>query len=271
MDFSIQSMSVEPPRKRSLSREVTLYLDSRETGKGVLTELFGENDLSVEPIQLPVGDMLWVYKYPHIRDNTDENILGVIIERKTISDLVASTMDKRLHEQKERLTSSTIPTIIYLIEGVTFSGVKLDPSALRKIITDIQIYNKILILRTRGIDHTINLCKEIHNRLKQNVYCKPEIIGITYENFKAVTKKKQANRVGQIFSHMLKQIKRVSPGSASAIAEYVGTFSCLMQRFKPDRKRFSKEIANLNVLTGAKLRLGDQLAYNVEEFFTEEF
>ncbi len=263
--------STEPPNKRNSSREVTLYLDSRETGKGVLQELFGENDLFVESIQLPVGDMLWVYKCPYARDNNDEHVLGVIIERKTILDLVNSAKDKRLHEQKARLTSSSIPTIIYLIEGSSLSTTQFNASALRKLMSDIQIYNKMLILRTRGIDHTINLCKEIHNRLKQNVHHKPEILGMTYDKFKSITKKKQVNKVGQVFSHMLKQIKRVSPGSALSIVEYVGTFSLLMQRFKPDRKRFSKEIANLNVSTGAKFRLGDQLASYVEEFFTEDF
>jgi len=260
-----------PPNKRNSSREVTLYLDSRETEKGVLQELFGENDLFVESIQLPVGDMLWVYKCPHARDNYDENVLGVIIERKTINDLVMSTKDKRLHEQKERLTSSSIPTIIYLIEGTSLSITRFNASALRKLMTDIQIYNKMLILRTRGMDHTINMCKEIHNRLKQNVHSKPEIIGMQFDQFKSITKKKQVSKVGQIFSHMLKQIKRVSPGSALAIIEHVGTFSHLMRRIKADRKRFGKEIANLNILTGAKLKLGDQLASYVEEFFVEEF
>ena len=52
-----------------------------------------------------------------IRDN-DENIL-LIIERKTISDLLSSVKDSRYTEQSERYSQLDIPSnkIIYLIEG----------------------------------------------------------------------------------------------------------------------------------------------------------
>ena len=52
-----------------------------------------------------------------IRDQ-DENIL-LIIERKTISDLLSSVKDSRYSEQSERYSQLDIPSnkIIYLIEG----------------------------------------------------------------------------------------------------------------------------------------------------------
>ena len=107
-----------------------IIIDERETA---LYErclaLLGQNNNSIIQLSkevLPLGDILLK------SSNTQENghdIIYLIIERKSFSDLLASIKDGRYEEQSYRLEhSSGLPSphsIIYLLEGM-FSQLRND-------------------------------------------------------------------------------------------------------------------------------------------------
>ena len=86
---------------------MNIKLDNRE--KGLIKELTNYNNSNIIVEQLPLGDII-------IEKNNEEII---IIERKTLNDLVASIKDGRYKEQALRLSNMNISNhnIIYLIEG----------------------------------------------------------------------------------------------------------------------------------------------------------
>ena len=97
-----------------------------------------------------------------IRDQ-DENIL-LIIERKTINDLLSSVKDSRYAEQSERYSQLDIPSskIIYLIEG-NFKNFHKDSIEFKTIYSCIFSlnYNKgFTVLFTESINSTCTIIEE---------------------------------------------------------------------------------------------------------------
>ena len=86
---------------------MNIKLDIRE--KGLINEIKNSEKYNISIEQLPLGDII-------IEKNNEEII---IIERKTLNDLVSSIKDGRYKEQSLRLSNTDIPNhnIIYLIEG----------------------------------------------------------------------------------------------------------------------------------------------------------
>ena len=70
------------------------------------------DNITITTERLDIGDII-------IKDDNDKELL--IIERKSIKDLMSSIKDGRYKEQSLRLNSSDIHNhnIIYLIEGIT--------------------------------------------------------------------------------------------------------------------------------------------------------
>lgn len=93
--------------------EVTLIIDAREI-KSRKSRLFFQEYFESKKVRhdtriLEVGDFLWI---------RGENVCGFIIERKKGSDFVSSIMDGRFKEQKNRLKSTGIKKIFYIVEGL---------------------------------------------------------------------------------------------------------------------------------------------------------
>lgn len=91
-----------------------------------------------------------------------EDTLVCVIERKTMDDLSDSIMDKRYHEQKERLKLLNNCVIIYIIENfnkTNTNGIKYD--VLLSSMCSTMIKNKYFVFRTKDICETakvIDLC-----------------------------------------------------------------------------------------------------------------
>ena len=90
--------------ERSGSNSVSVVVDDRETGSGVLKALRDLGDVTVAVRRLPLGDYL-----------VDDRIL---FERKTLLDLAESIKDGRLFKQACRLAASPKKTVI-LLEGTS--------------------------------------------------------------------------------------------------------------------------------------------------------
>lgn len=101
------------PSTKHVHEDVVLLIDSREM-KNKKTRSFFQKELgslgvTVETMNLEVGDFLWV---------KGGFVLNYIVERKRGSDFASSLVDGRLKEQMQRLKSSGIRNIFYVIEGL---------------------------------------------------------------------------------------------------------------------------------------------------------
>lgn len=111
----------------------------------------------------PVGD-IW------IGDLSGTNLLsgGVILERKTVSDLEASFLDGRYHEQRGRLLAYAEEhkvAIGYVIEGPikNWKG-RLSEAALQKFIIRLQFHHRIPVIQVSSLDDTMRMSEYIEQQ-----------------------------------------------------------------------------------------------------------
>lgn len=133
-----------------------IILDVRENG---LIEKLGEN---IEKQQLPLGDVL-------IQSDDGKNI--IIIERKSIVDLLASIKDGRYEEQSHRLMYSTdIPRhhIMYILEGnIQF----LNPNEKKLVlstVTSLSIIKGFSVIRTMNLQETADFIMNLSEKMERD-------------------------------------------------------------------------------------------------------
>jgi ERCC4-type nuclease len=201
---------------------------------------------------LPLGDV-------YVKTDEDKDIL--IIERKTIADLIASIKDGRYSEQSYRLThSSGFPphSIVYIIEG---SIGQLRTTLERKIVysalASLNYFKGFSVIRTGSISETaeyiIWMCEKIEkNILKGELpyYLQPSRLqqdeqqNVLREsateqapaNYCTVVKKVKKDNVTpeNIGEIILCQIPGISSTTAIAIMKKFGTFPNLISSLKVD-------------------------------------
>jgi ERCC4-type nuclease len=127
-----------------------IWLDYRERGLQNLQP-------TLTLITPPVGD-IW------IGDMSGTLLLegGVILERKSLSDLEASIIDGRYEEQRGRLLAYANEhkvAIGYVIEGETagFQGRRFTGDTVLKIIARIQFHHRIPVFQTKSLEATMAL------------------------------------------------------------------------------------------------------------------
>ena len=120
-----------------------LIIDNREKIK----DMFKDDSLKIINSNLELGDYILKYK--------DQNVL--VIERKTIADLMASIKDGRLREQKKRLLSNyPKDRILYIIEGQIVDSKFINKNIIISSIINTIIRDKITILMTKSSSETVN-------------------------------------------------------------------------------------------------------------------
>jgi ERCC4-type nuclease len=128
---------------------ITLKIDTRETK---LIKLFNENysNIKINIEQLDIGDIHIVNQYTNI-----------VIERKTITDMLSSIKDGRYKEQKKRMMDN-YDDILYIIENdcVLSTDNKLSSAYINTMIRD-----KIPIIFSSCINETLNIIIKIYNKL----------------------------------------------------------------------------------------------------------
>ena len=123
-------------------------------------------NLKVISENLPIGDV--------IISNNNEDIL--ILERKTVSDLLSSIKDGRYEEQSYRLNGEKIHNhnIIYLIEGDlsklninTFKDVKMEKLTFYSAIFSLNYFKGFSVIRTFSLDETaLFICNSTSKLIK---------------------------------------------------------------------------------------------------------
>jgi len=146
---------------------VVIVIDNREHNLyDKLTEYIRidpKEGISMKTEVLPLGDILI---------QTNEGNVQVLIERKSLTDLLASIKDGRYEEQSYRLRhASGIPShnIIYLIEGV-FSTISLkDKRTVLSAMTSIHFFKGFSILRSSSIAETAEMVYCMADKIQRSI------------------------------------------------------------------------------------------------------
>jgi DNA excision repair protein ERCC-4 len=135
-----------PERGRTLGAvsHVSVVADDRELTGGVVDALRRQDGVSVAVERLPLGDYL-----------IDDILL---VERKTLSDLVASIKDGRLFRQGHRLVGSALRTAL-ILEGTSkdLAGSEMRREAIQGALISLTLYLGIPLLRSRDPSETAQI------------------------------------------------------------------------------------------------------------------
>jgi ERCC4-type nuclease len=228
-----------------------VILDERERDLfSVCENIVGSNMTYVKLSKevLPLGDI-------YVKTDEEKDVL--IIERKTISDLLSSIKDGRYGEQSYRLThSSGFPahSIIYIIEGsISQARTLLERKIIYSALTSLNYYKGFSVIRTTSIAETaeyiIWMCDKIEKNMLKGVfpyYMQPPVPQIAASqdlqnvltpatdapaNYCTVVKKvKKENitpeNIGEI---VLCQLPGISSNTAITIMKKFGTFPQLLK------------------------------------------
>ena len=206
--------------------------------------------LAVE--QLPIGDII----LSSVADKTD----FVVIERKTVSDLMSSLRDGRYNEQSFRLTESVTPNhnIFYLIEGSTSSEKmfhKMDKSTFYSCLFSLSYYKGFSIMQSSCISQSAFIICNMVLKMEKGINDKKqpfvslseplnqekntEIVSEKeYIHVRKIAKKEHTttNNIDEI---MLAQIPGVSTTMAVAIIQKFGSVQNIIQTFHKENNNMT--------------------------------
>jgi ERCC4-type nuclease len=181
-----------------------IIIDSREN------KLIDLIDIDFIKKQLDIGDIQFI----------KNNNIVIIIERKTIDDLLSSIKSERYREQKFRLNNSDIPNnrIFYIIEGSLKNKPKdlIFSAMLNTILRD-----NMNVIRTKNLNETLIFIKNI--KLKIDKYYNIDNNDLIFETIDYIstkkTKKKEFMDKESCFILQLAQIPTISIKIATILAK----------------------------------------------------
>ena len=143
-----------------------LQIDSREPS--IIKDSLKNSIKESEILNLNLGDFI-------IRDKN--NTILMIIERKSIDDLLASVKDNRYSEQSERLYNTDLENrhIYYIIEGNKYNYSGTDEKTLYSCIFSLSYKKGFSVLFSNNIEDTLKLINEFYIRLELNKTTNKEI------------------------------------------------------------------------------------------------
>ena len=212
-------------------REPTLYERCIEIVKS--SEL---NDIVITKQVLLIGDIIF---------RTNEDKLICIVERKSLSDLLASIKDGRYEEQSHRLSHNgecSLHQVIYLIEGMMSTlRTPQEKKLVYSCIASLNCFKGFSVLRSNSIQETAEMLVWMADKIRRNINKLPiatdaaEITTVhTEQNYCTVVKKNKKenitpNNIGEI---LLCQIPGISSTTAIAIMKHFHSFPHLMEEIK---------------------------------------
>ena len=185
-------------------------------------------DIQIKIEALPIGDIILCHN-----DNGEELL---IIERKSLNDLMASIKDGRYEEQSYRLDGSTCPNhnIIYFIEGDARNH--KDKQTIYSALCSIHYYKGFSTMRSFSIDETAYMICNMAYKLNKSqtrvgYYCVKENQIEKDNNYCSVVKKVKKDNITpeNIGEIMLCQIPGVSSTIAKTICNQFKTMPLLIR------------------------------------------
>jgi len=234
------------------------------------------NYVTIETATLPIGDILF---------KTDEGKDVLLVERKSLQDLIASVKDGRYEEQSHRLkhASGFAPhNVVYLIEGM-FSTLRspLEKKLVMSAMTSLLYFKGFSPLRTAGLQETADVLIHMGDKIDRNfikgvlpwyLSSPTDVETVTptssneiepYSGF--VKKVKRENitpeNMGEI---LLSQIPGISSQYAQAILKHFVGFSNLLIKVKEGTAEFE----NISYETkGKQRRIPKSCGEEITRFF----
>jgi ERCC4-type nuclease len=127
-----------------VAQPVSIVVDHREAPSGVVELLRAHEEVTVTVASLPCGDF-----------RLDDHLL---VERKTLPDLVASIQDGRLFSQGSRLARAG-PWSVLILEGTSrdlaMSGMRRE--AIQGALITVTLYLGVPLLRAQDLEETVQL------------------------------------------------------------------------------------------------------------------
>jgi ERCC4-type nuclease len=146
--------------------KIKIVIDERETAifSACTQQQSQSQQIEIEKRVLDIGDIL-------IDD--ENNVPQIIIERKSLSDLVASIKDGRYEEQSHRLQhASHIPThnIMYIVEGM-FSQLRSpqDKKMVLSAMTSLQFFKGFSVIRTCSVTETTEFILNMADKISRDL------------------------------------------------------------------------------------------------------
>ncbi|KAI9324383.1 hypothetical protein DFJ73DRAFT_872920 [Zopfochytrium polystomum] len=229
--------------------EVVLLVDGREV-KSASERTFFQNGLASHNVkfdtrQLVLGDTMWVAR-PRgstIVDEDREIVLDIIVERKTMDDLVGSIKDGRFAEQKFRLESCGIPNKVYLVEITSMESAQtFGLEGVFTAITQTQVENNFFVKMTSSPEETLKYLVALTNQLSTKFermhlraadltkddprFCRSsggQFTSRTLSHFSRDSIKTKNFTLCDVWVRQLMTVPGVSAEKAAAIAEKYGT------------------------------------------------
>ena len=269
-----------------------LIIDSREHGLYEKCSTIISNEpgyVSTETQSLPIGDILI---------KTDEGKDVMIIERKTLADLLSSIKDGRYEEQSYRLkNASGFPphNIVYIIEGM-FSTLRtfLEKKLVISTMASLNYFKGFSVIRTSSIQETAEmiiymadkidrnfmkgilpsyLVEEIHQNVFVNssanienpIENREQSIEKSYSGFVKAIKKDNITQ-DNISEIMLCQIPGISSIYAKAILKFFGGFSKMTNEIKNGTANFENILYETN---GKQRRIPKTCGTQIIKFMRE--
>lgn len=207
-----------------------IWLDYRERGLQALAPTF-------QIITPPVGD-IWI-------GDMSGNLLqegGVILERKSLTDLEASIIDGRYEEQRGRMlayASEQKVAIGYVIEGQTkgFQGRRFTGDSVLKLISQIQFKHRIPVFQTASMEDTLALAVIIEGewvKAKGNFSWQMGAGNGATPVAASYTKSNSRDTPESFLIGVLTQCRGVSEGLARIILDKVVNLEGLMKATEPE-------------------------------------
>ena len=131
-----------------------------------------------------------------VNDNDDDDnyctieiLIGTIVERKEVSDLVSSLYGTRYAEQRLRLSQCGLPQILFLVEGNLSSCVNCSKDTLQMAMMETRIDLGFQIVQTKNLMDTVSHLKTLHARIVQRTF--PDAFGNANANDRNGQKRKE--------------------------------------------------------------------------------
>ena len=216
----------------------------------------------VELSCLPLGDF--------IIKKDDEVIL--VIERKSLNDLLSSINDGRYKEQKIRLLSNySKEKILYIFEGKLKDCFKNNEKVNKMIngaLVNTVLRDKITVIRTDSVTETSDILMNIFGKVRNNIEwfiktdeSKPEL---DYSStIKVVKKENMTKEMCQIIQ--LSQIPGMSTTKAKAVLEKYGNIANLINEYNKLDEINEKEELLKNITINLR-KLGKVLSKRIYEY-----
>ena len=230
---------------------------------------------SIEYMNLPLGDII-------ICD--DEGYELLVIERKTLRDLVSSIKDGRYKEQSFRLNNYPVHNhnIIYLIEGQNKSNFKTNEiKMIESSYFSLMYYKGFSVIRTKNIGDTFKFVLRIMDKIKREkkkvVYynneekeikkseeTKIKDCNLYVENVKCVKKNNIVpENMGQI---LLNQIPGINSTTSSVLMEKFGSIYNLIKEIENDKEKKKLKDIKYKTSTGKQRRISKKSIENIYKF-----